>query len=59
MKLILVPSIGTEEIGELNIDRSEVIAIRQNYEASIVTLKNGKSFRVKGIYQRLDDLPRW
>ncbi len=56
MKLILVDSVGSGQIGELEIPKEDIIAVRQNYEASIVTLKNGQAFRIQGIYRRLDEL---
>jgi len=58
MILDLVSHLSAMKIGELEVKRDEIQAVRQNYEASVITLKNGKSFRIAGIYQSLDELFR-
>lgn len=56
MKFTLVGNIGLDSIGELDIEKNEIIAVRQHYEASVITLKNGNVFRIRGIFRNLSDI---
>ncbi len=58
MTLDIVQGIGCSVIGQLQVQPNEIQAVRQNYEASVVCLKNGKSYRIRGIYRTIDELLR-
>lgn len=56
MRLTLVSNLSADPVGELRVEPNEIQSVRQNYEASVITLKNGLSYRIQGIYRTLDEL---